>query len=313
MAISLPLPVRVAAGLVATGWDTVRSLPGGLPALSVNVAGHAVRLSMRLQQEITQLAARGDELLAGITSRPSEHPTWARFDEEDGTQAEAPDGPAGSDDVDQVAQSPGHDRFDDTEFDTVGGTSPDLPLTEDAGGRGAVPDWPESPADLTVPDTDPAEHTDPTEGAAPAEAVGVEREAGTVEEADPAVDADTDWSADTDPLAPGRSDVETVSRANGLVGAAGAPHLTVVRGDPYEPGDSAGPSDSDGPTAAPDAGPSALPGYDRMTLAQVRGRLRGLSPDDVAGLLAYERAGAGRAPFLTLLTNRISTLEHEAQ
>ena len=50
-----------------------------------------------------------------------------------------------------------------------------------------------------------------------------------------------------------------------------------------------------------------------MTLAQVRGRLRGLSTDDVAGLLAYEQAGGGRAPFLTLLSNRIATLEHEPQ
>ena len=58
--------------------------------------------------------------------------------------------------------------------------------------------------------------------------------------------------------------------------------------------------------------PAALPGYDRMTLAQVRGRLRGLSPGSVADLLSYEQAGAARAPFLTLLTNRMSTLEHEA-
>ena len=49
------------------------------------------------------------------------------------------------------------------------------------------------------------------------------------------------------------------------------------------------------PTGNGAAGPPSLPGYDRMTLAQVRGRLRGLSTDDVAGLLAYEQAGGGRA------------------
>jgi hypothetical protein len=45
-----------------------------------------------------------------------------------------------------------------------------------------------------------------------------------------------------------------------------------------------------------------------MTLAQVRARLRGLSPDAVAELLDRERTGAGRAPYLTLLTNRLTTL-----
>ena len=39
MAISFPLPVRVAAGMVVTGWDTLRNLPSELPALSVSVAG----------------------------------------------------------------------------------------------------------------------------------------------------------------------------------------------------------------------------------------------------------------------------------
>src|SRR5690349_13522291 len=94
MAITLPLPVRVAAGLVAAGLDRIRHLPEDLPALSVTVAGQAVRASMRVQQEIAQLAGRGDELLAGLTNRPTERPTWAHFDEED-EPAETPR-PAGS-------------------------------------------------------------------------------------------------------------------------------------------------------------------------------------------------------------------------
>ncbi len=52
-----------------------------------------------------------------------------------------------------------------------------------------------------------------------------------------------------------------------------------------------------------------LPGYDRMTLAQVRGHLRELTAQDVADLLEYERANANRPPFLTLLSNRIVTLD----
>ncbi len=83
MAITLPLPVRVAAGLLATGLERLRRLPQDLPALSVTVAGQAMRASMRVQQEIAELAGRGDELLAGVTAPPSERPEWARFDDEE--------------------------------------------------------------------------------------------------------------------------------------------------------------------------------------------------------------------------------------
>ena len=57
------------------------------------------------------------------------------------------------------------------------------------------------------------------------------------------------------------------------------------------------------------SGPAALPGYDSMTLAQVRGHLRELTPANVSELLAYEQNGDNRAPFLTLLSNRLVTLD----
>jgi hypothetical protein len=56
-------------------------------------------------------------------------------------------------------------------------------------------------------------------------------------------------------------------------------------------------------------GPAVLPDYDRMTLAQVRGHLRELSSADVSELLRYEQDGDNRAPFLTLLSNRLVTLD----
>ena len=46
-----------------------------------------------------------------------------------------------------------------------------------------------------------------------------------------------------------------------------------------------------------------------MTLAQVRGHLRELTADEVTALLQYEQAGDNRAPFLTLLSNRLVTLD----
>lgn len=81
MAPTLPLPIRIAVGLVATGLDRLRRLPQDLPGLSVTLAGQAARASMRIQQEIAELANRGDELLSQIVDRPEEHPAWARFDD----------------------------------------------------------------------------------------------------------------------------------------------------------------------------------------------------------------------------------------
>ncbi|WP_026255829.1 lipid droplet-associated protein [Mycobacterium sp. 155] len=46
--------------------------------------------------------------------------------------------------------------------------------------------------------------------------------------------------------------------------------------------------------------------YDSLTLAQLRARLSSLRVADLEALLAYEEAGQARAPFVTLLTNRIT-------
>ncbi|WP_445166660.1 lipid droplet-associated protein [Mycolicibacterium sp. Dal123E01] len=46
--------------------------------------------------------------------------------------------------------------------------------------------------------------------------------------------------------------------------------------------------------------------YDSLTLAQLRARLQSLSVADLEALLAYEEAAKARAPFQTLLANRIT-------
>jgi hypothetical protein len=64
--------------------------------------------------------------------------------------------------------------------------------------------------------------------------------------------------------------------------------------------------------AEPEAGSGAAPsivaelGYESLTLAQLRARLTSLSIGDLEALLAYEEGGRARAPFVTLLTNRIT-------
>jgi hypothetical protein len=46
--------------------------------------------------------------------------------------------------------------------------------------------------------------------------------------------------------------------------------------------------------------------YPTLTLAQLRARLQSLGVDDLEALLAYEQATKARAPFQTLLANRIT-------
>ena len=78
----LPLPVRVAAGLAVTAVDRARHLPEKLAELPVTMVSQALQFSMRLQQQMTELAIKGDGALS--TLRPvEESPEWATFDEDE--------------------------------------------------------------------------------------------------------------------------------------------------------------------------------------------------------------------------------------
>lgn len=59
-------------------------------------------------------------------------------------------------------------------------------------------------------------------------------------------------------------------------------------------------------TAAPEPEVVAELDYANLTLAQLRARLQSLSVDELEALLAYEQATKARAPFQTLLANRIT-------
>lgn len=77
----LPLPVRVAAGLAVTAVDQARHLPEKLAELPVTMVSQALQMSMRLQQQVTELAIKGDDALSSL--RPvEESPEWATFDED---------------------------------------------------------------------------------------------------------------------------------------------------------------------------------------------------------------------------------------
>ena len=115
MAITLPLGIRVAAGLVGMAIDRLSTIPGELPSLAVTVAGQALRTSMRVQQEVAELATRGDDLLSPLTGRFQENPPWATFDEDDDQDDDDDSAP------DRVASRPARSdsRWSDDGFDSA--------------------------------------------------------------------------------------------------------------------------------------------------------------------------------------------------
>ncbi len=186
----LPLPVRVAVGLALTAVEQACKLPEQLAELPVTAASRAVQAGMRVQQRVTELAIKGDEVFSLF--RPVEDtPPWATFDEDD-----EPQGPHAD-----LAAVP-------------------------ASGNGPVP-----------------------------------REFGEVDEVD-------------------------VAHA-----------LTLQR--------------STAPIATPNLTPSALTGYDELSIAQLRGKLRALSLTQLAEILEYEHAHRNRPAFVTLLSNRIATVRSQ--
>lgn len=65
-----------------TALEQARRLPQQLAGLPLTVVSEAMQLSMRVQQHVTELAIRGDDVLSGL--RPAEEePEWATFDEDE--------------------------------------------------------------------------------------------------------------------------------------------------------------------------------------------------------------------------------------
>lgn len=150
---SLPLPLRVAAGLAVTAVEQARTLPTKLAGLPVTVASQALQVSMRVQQQVTELAIRGDEVLS--TLRPVEEtPEWATFDEDFDDERFDFSRPSAFDRV-------GDDVTEDTAEDQLNGHRGDL--AEEYGTETASDPWSqeeraiaEEAADLTggLPETE---------------------------------------------------------------------------------------------------------------------------------------------------------------
>jgi hypothetical protein len=195
----LPLPVRIAAGLVATAVEQARELPRMVVEFPVTAISLTLQTSMRMQQKVTELAIKGDRAL-GMLRAPEETPAWATFDDE-----EPPPSRNGAASTVTELRPPAR--------------------------RGPAADEPE----------------------------------------------------------PDRTAAATAART------------TAAAAHPEPPADvTTGNDDA--------SGPNLLPGYREMTIPQLRARLRKLSEDDLRALLAWETDHDNRPPFVTMLSNRITTV-----
>jgi hypothetical protein len=128
----------------------------------------------------------------------------------------------------------------------------------------------------------------------------------TLESIFPPKDEKPDWATfdeDLPAAIEGLPEDEADRRAEGrfaLYSVSDAPEATDA---PTRPG---GQSKKSANKAVPEPAVAAELDYPALTLAQLRARLQSLSVDQLEALLAYEQATKARAPFQTLLANRIT-------
>ena len=221
--VRAPYPARIVAGLLVTALEETRKLPTLVVTLPMTAISETLQAGMRMQQNIAELAIKGDALFETLFDKPSDQPEWAVFDED---------------------EIPGPD---------------------------------DEPAQLSVV-TDRAPESEVAEDAADDES-----------DDDPGSPAEADESDDTAPIAgAGRFALYSSAPATATVTET-APSGTATDSD-----------DADLPDAVVELD------YDALTLAQLRAKIRTLGLTDLEDLAAYERSHRGRAPFITMLDNRIS-------
>jgi hypothetical protein len=205
MAIA-PYGVRLLVGAAVTAVEETLKLPQTIAMYPMTLASNVAQAVMKMQQDLADLAIKGDSALEGLFPPKDEQPEWATFDE-DITGTEAPS--AGSGERRTEGRFALYSVSDDAAPER---TAPSAPKPKPVRVAKATK---KAPTKAAAPRT-------PAKAAVPAPAVAVELD------------------------------------------------------------------------------------YESLTLAQLRARMTSLSVTDLRALLAYEEAAKARAPFQTLLANRIT-------
>lgn len=78
-----PYPALVATGVLVTTLDETKRLPTRILTFPMTAISRGLQAGMRLQQNIAEMAIKGDEFFAPYCDKAEEQPAWARFDEDD--------------------------------------------------------------------------------------------------------------------------------------------------------------------------------------------------------------------------------------
>lgn len=276
MSSTLPFPVRIAAGLVSEALGRARRLPADISALPVTVLGQVAKLSFELNQQLAELAGEGDRLIAGLRSpeEPPQRTAWSTIDDEDEVAAKDPQAAA--------TWAPSAARPDAEPAEPAEPVSPAAPVLDDD--PRPAPASPRLVIDEDAP-TAPTRRPARTAGRRAATSPKPARvRAGT---------SVTVPASATTPTAEPENTETPMDRA--LIADIDA--LEVQRPAPLV----------GLPTPADDITPDPVD-ISSMSIGQLRGRVRNWPAEQVRSALEQEQREKARPAFLTVLTNRLSTL-----
>lgn len=285
---ALPTPVSAALGLAAAYVDGVRRLPVTAVRVPVHAVGYALAVTDNLRREYEELAERGEALIArlrgrGLAQADSAARAVSSLVDDAGeslveTGREAAQGVRSGAGAGLRVAAEGVETVADRVEDAaaqVAGTA--------TGAAGAATDALDSAAEAAGRAAQEA--TDASQGQAagaqtPGEEVTPEAEAPKGEPT-PERPSSRPQRRDSAAESAVRDEVESVTQA---VGADRVPSKDEL----------------------------PVPNFDHLSLAQVRGRLRRLSVEELVLLRNYERAHADRLPIITMLDNRISKVADDS-
>ena len=301
MSTPIPPPLRAAAGLAALTIDAARKVPQqvvGLPVLAVSTA---LQASLKAQQTYAGLIARGDEVLGQLRRR--EDAPWARFDDDEPAGARPPSAFDAAPDPTEAAD--GVAEAADGVADALAAEDLADALTAESVEEAALVEKVERDLD---PDRD-ADVVELAEARAEQAEADTENVLGETEE-DEVAAADAAFADAGLTVVDLDVDAAAADRPNGRPEGSGTEPGTDMPADGMA---LAADAAAAGAALAADiavGGPGGPPvaGYDDLSIPQLRGRLRGLSAEQIEALLAYERATRARPPYLTMLENRLTTL-----
>lgn len=264
-----PYPARIAAGLIVTAIEETRKLPSLLITLPMTAISQTLQAGMRAQQNIAELAIKGDAALEMLFDKPTEQPAWAVFDED---ETPGPDA-----DAHLAGDAP-------IESSRATATAAENESSENKSSENKSS---EKKSSATKSSATKSTEKKSTEGEQPVAAA-------STTPAETEVDAE---ASDAELAAPPRAD------AGRFALYSSAPEEVVEKAEKKVTPAAPKPASSNG--SAPEI--VVMIDYDSLTLAQLRARLRSVGVDDLTALVDYEKANRGRAPFITMLENRIAS------